>query len=321
MLQQIWYAILWVFGQIRNYDVEPKDDLILSPKEEREESQERQESTCSKEEIEPTEKEDQPKEPAPKEPGPSAGPKGVLLEPFDGPLDYIPKARYGKHGMYSVYGRPPKEKSNKEFPKARMTIEEDLPGIWNNSSGRLYVLSYMGPYLRESLRRCGILGVLSYFVQMGSYNHRRIRHQDGAPFSTHAWGAAVDFNTRDNRPRYRSPSWKDVERNKLQGPIPEARYGPIPPPFSRGWNKLWPKGVPYLAVLAFKSVGFEWGGDWGRHGWQKLVEAFGDNYDESTLDRQVPWIHEALTEWETITFIDPMHMQLKWERDRDDFQV
>jgi hypothetical protein len=319
MWMKIWYLILRILGKIQNHTTNPEDELTPSLEELHEEALEKQDEALEDRRI--ATEAPEVVEPPPPSLDKEIGVLSILKESFDGPLSTIPLTRYGARGVYTIYGRAPEETTNTQYPKAKMLIATGLPGRWNNSSGRLYVLAFMEPYLREALRRCGVLGVLEYFDKLGAYVHRQVRFDESAPLSLHSWGCAVDFNTSDNIVRYLSPTWKNASRVVIPGPSLVARYGPIPPPYSKIWKSLWPKGVPYKAVLAFKSVGFEWGGDWGRSKWEKLVEVYGEGYEESDLDYSQSWVKEAVDEWKTISFIDPMHVQLKWERDRPGFKV
>lgn len=192
------------------------------------------------------------------------------LPDFYGPLDDIPDNRTE---VYKTYGRAPKETENSNYPRAKMTVAENLPGTWN-SKPRLYMLEYMEPYLREALRRCDELGVLDYITKMGCYNHRNINYNPAKPLSYHSWGAAVD----------------------IEGDYNKIKRGNIPPPFSKQWIELYPDGIPYEMVLAFKSVGFTWGGDWNRSSWESLVKNEGVGYDSKGA------IYMSYT--------DPMHFQL-----------
>jgi len=178
---------------------------------------------------------------------------GDVLVPFWGPLDKIPKNRAE---VYEIYGRAPKDKNHKAFNKAEMTVAKNLPGHWNSSSHKLYILGVMEEYLREALRRCERLGVIDYIDSMGSYNHRHMRYDTAMPLSYHAWGAAVDINPDSNRVKYRK-AFKDVLTTPLQ-------------PFDAAWRAQYPNGVPKLLVKAFTSVGFTWGGDWGNKDFSKV---------------------------------------------------
>lgn len=188
------------------------------------------------------------------------------------------------YAVYQTYGRPPKETdSHLEYRKAVLVTAKNLPGTWNSNSKKLYVHEDMEPFLREALNRCEELGVLSYIEKLGSYNHRRMRHDKDAPLSLHSWAIALDINASDNFPVYRS---------KVN----------CPPPFSKDWLKLYKKGMPYELVMAFKSVGFAWGGDWGNDEWQKFVEAHGVGYDHNSVG--------SPQDWRKVKYVDPMHFEL-----------
>lgn len=215
-----------------------------------------------------------------------------ILDPFklpifEGPLDKFPQNRVE---VYEIYGRPSKgvDKTKftggmdcSKFPKAKMHVAENLPGNWN-SKPRLYMLSCMEAYFREALRRCDELGVLDYITKIGCYNHRNINFDSNKPLSYHSWGSAVDINGGSNK----------------------IKRGKIPPPFSRQWIELYPNGVPFQLVLAFKSVGFTWGGDWNNESWIEWIRMFGIGYDAPD-DNNWP------KGWKGFGYTDPMHFELK----------
>jgi hypothetical protein len=206
----------------------------------------------------------------------------VIGSPFHGALVKIPKNRTE---VYQIYGRPVKDTTHASFPKAKMVTAENLPGSWNNAKPdkcRLYMLGYMEEYLREALSRSRRLGVLDGIETMGAYNHRHQRHDPDLPLSYHSWGCAVDINSPANRAKYKS----NVK---------------IHPPFSRQWMDLYPDGVPWELVLAFKSVGFTWGGDWGYGAWREHVLKLGAGYDAAKVDNPT---------WKNVTYVDPMHFEL-----------
>jgi hypothetical protein len=204
----------------------------------------------------------------------------IWSRPFKTDLPRLPKDR---QEVYEIYGRPPEQPKTDSIAKykvAKLSTVKGLPGRWNDSSGKLYVLEYLAPYLREALDRSGKLGVLNYILKMGAYNYRPIRHSPGAPLSFHSWAAAVDINSSDNKA--------------------VTKKGSFPAPFSKGWMKFYPHGVPYELVRCFTSVGFAWGGDWGYNGWVDVVKKHGVGYDDSL----------APADWKKVTFVDPMHFEL-----------
>jgi hypothetical protein len=121
-----------------------------------------------------------------------------------------------------------------------MTTAKNLPGSWNNSSGKLYMHKLFEPYLREALRRCRATNTLDEIVTMGCYNFRHQRHDKARPLSYHSWGIAVDINSL---------------RNKAVNIAAPRPWGPQ-------WMEIWPLGVSEGLVAAFESVGFSWGGRW-----------------------------------------------------------
>ena len=208
------------------------------------------------------------------------GSRHDVLVDFDGPLEKIPSKR---SEVYEIYGRAPKDTNpaHRRWPKAKMVVSKNLPGRWNNGSGKLYTLAYMAPYLREALSRCERLGVLNSIETMGSYTHRHVRHNKSNPLSYHSWGAAIDINPKDNRAFLKS------------------KIGEIAPPFSQSYLNRWPKHLPLEVVLAFKSVGFAWGGDWGHDDWEDKARLLGSGY-----------ISAPPEDWGNVGFYDPMHFEL-----------
>jgi hypothetical protein len=161
---------------------------------------------------------------------------------FDGPLKSIPK---GRKGMVEVYGDPSvtytskgTAKVSREFARKLHTVPADmLPGL----SRRLYMHRAVSPYFREALRRAQLVAPDYKFERVGCFNPRHMRHDKSRPLSDHTWAVAFDINSSKNRARYRKPT--------------------DPEPFEPGWEKY--SDLPEAVVLAFKSVGFQWGGDWG----------------------------------------------------------
>jgi hypothetical protein len=204
-------------------------------------------------------------------------------EPFDGPLEIIPGSR---NKVFEIYGRAPKDKNPAhvaKWPKAKMTTAKNLPGSWNSGKGKLFMLAYMEDYLREALRRCDSLDVLNSIERMGCYSHRHIRHNTANPLSYHSWGAAVDINPKDN---------KAISKKKQQ----------VAPPFSKQYLKVWPNHLQLKVVRAFQSVGFAWGGDWGKTDWYEWVKKHGIGWDADNIQ----WPDD----WRRVTFFDPMHFEL-----------
>jgi len=214
----------------------------------------------------------------------------ALFERFYG-TDIVPGNRTE---LYAIYGRAPKEEKHEEFQKCKMTTVKGLPGQWNNGSGKLHVATYVEPYLKEALRRADLLGQLKGVERIGSYNHRHIRHDPNMPLSYHSWGAAVDIDPTKNSSKYRAKNWDA-----------KMKRGPVPPPFSKQWQELWPTGVSYSIVRIFKACGFTWGGDWGKDDWDVFIQSHGVGYDASK-------IVGTFTEesWNNVSYIDPMHFEL-----------
>jgi len=267
----------------------------------------------------------------------------MMARPFETPLPEIPSRRYPLldangniliHGVYSIYGRPPKETTNRKYPKARLRIYDGLPGHWNDGSHRLYVEESMGIHLRQALR-CAedleerlqqLLGksypVLSAIDKMGSYNHRPIRHKEGNEYSYHSWAIAADLNPARNRGISKHHIWqkrgtRTVNGKKQSAWLPcqphQADRGPIDTvlPFSAQWYAIYPDSLPYELIVCFQSVGFAWGGDWGRSAWHAVVRKFGTRYHQENIAvSQSKEFETAAKEWSTIDFTDPMHVEL-----------
>lgn len=271
----------------------------------------------------------------------------MLNRPFDGPLDKLPVRRYSKTvkradgseveylGVYDVYGRAPKEKGNKKYPKAKLKVHENLSGDWNNNKPRLYMEIHVGEYFREGLARCaefeertsGIIGkvykVLSYLYSIGAFSHRHIRHNLANQLSYHSWALAFDQNPGWNRAVPKHHKWqKRIKRNGkavwINCPKNVATRGPIHRilPYSKQFFEVWPKAAPLELFIAFTSVGFSCGMNWGRMKWLEVVRKHGIGYDQNEVkDTREFW--EAMNEWKSSSFADGMHYELtnrgEWE--------
>lgn len=163
----------------------------------------------------------------------------VSFEPFEGPLERIPRNRTE---VYQVYGNPGVGEVDKRWARANMVTAEYLPGRWSKS-GRLYVHRLAEPYLREALRRARAAQCLDEIGQLGCYSFRHQRHDTARPLSYHSWGIAIDINSGQNAGR-------DFERGKA------------PEPFSALWRRYWPDGITAELVRCFETVGWSWGGRW-----------------------------------------------------------
>jgi hypothetical protein len=110
---------------------------------------------------------------------------------------------------------------------------------------KLYVHEQAAPYLVDALRRCIEAGVEDEIRSLGCYNHRRIRHSHdpAAPFSYHAFAAAVDINPRENRLKWPT---KPIES------------------FGLRWRWHWPRGLSRTLVECWEAAGWTWGGRWTR---------------------------------------------------------
>lgn len=265
----------------------------------------------------------------------------IIDRPFDSQLATLPTRRYSRRtklanggekvelGVYDVYGRAPKESGNKKFKKAQLKVFEDLPGKWNKGKPRLYMEIHVGEHFREGLARAGeleeritaLLGeqydVLSYPYSIGAYSHRHIQHNPEKALSYHSWAIAFDQNPGWNRGINYAATWiKPVKKNGKVVWVPAtpvtAKKGPVNTvlPFSKQYYEIFPKSVPFEFVLAMKSVGFSWGGDWGRSAWHEVVRKFGVGYDmEDPKVKNDRVFLEAMNEWESMRYFDGMHFE------------
>jgi len=330
MIAAIWNLILKIFGAIENPQKPTEEDIPVLPEKVPVESPP---TEASGEVVTPA----PPVEPS--EPEPSEWKlrwdlmMEVLYRPFDGPLDALPSRRYPKEGelsVYGVYGRPSNDTGNKQFPKANLKVHENLPGNWNNDRPRLYMENRAGIYFREGLSRCeeleartsSIMGivykVLSYLTKIGAYSPRHIRHNKSNPLSYHSWAFAFDQNMEMNRGVSKHHKWQ--RKVKINGKIkwipctPNiADRGPIHTilPFSKQYFEVYPDSMPLELFIAFISVGFSCGMNWGRMEWLHLVRDFGIGYDQNDQAiNSTDAFKRAMGEWESIDFVDPMHYEL-----------
>jgi hypothetical protein len=265
----------------------------------------------------------------------------MLDRPFDGPLSELPVRRYTKTtklanggekvalGVYDAYGRAPKETGNKKYPKAKLKVHEDLPGKWNKNRPRLYMEVSVGEYFREGLSRCGeleeriseILGeqfdVLSYMYSIGAFSHRHIRHNKANQLSYHSWALAFDQNAKENRGVTKHSKWqRKVKKNGKTTWVDctpdRAGRGPVDRvmPYSKQFYEVWPKAAPLELFIAFTSVGFCCGMNWGRMKWLEVVKKHGVGYDQNDPKIGPAEMAEALKEWSTHSYYDGMHYEL-----------
>jgi hypothetical protein len=163
-----------------------------------------------------------------------------VADTFEGPLDSIPS---GRRESREIYGVPGHGQLNKKWARENMHTAKGLPGIWNRRSGKIYCHNLAEPYIREALRRCEVAGVLDQIQRLGCFNFRHQRHDSSRPLSYHAFGIALDLNSRDNS-------------------VKRYRRGEAPEPWSDEWMRVWPNGVSRELVDIFESLGFSWGGRW-----------------------------------------------------------
>ena len=160
----------------------------------------------------------------------------------DGPLAGI--VIRNRADMYRVLGNPGVGKADKKWERANIVElhgAKAMPGV----PGRWYfkVHRLIEPNMREAFRRAAIACPEYEIERAASYVFRHMRHDPKMPLSDHAWGAAVDVDPALNKAITFKP-------NKT------------PKPWSAAWMNLWPSGLPRGFVDAFKSCGFQWGGDW-----------------------------------------------------------
>jgi len=161
--------------------------------------------------------------------------------PFDGPLDKIPQ---GRKEMVEVYGDPDviftgkRVRVSRKFGRLLHTIPSNrIPGYHR----RLYMHRLASAAFVESMRRSRLVAPDYEFKRIGCFSPRFQRHDPTRPLSDHTWGIAFDVNASENRAFYRKP------------------HDPLP--FEEGWRGR--SDLPLSVVLAWESVGFDWGGRWG----------------------------------------------------------
>lgn len=191
---------------------------------------------------------------------------GIPAGLFDGPLEKIPSNRAE---VYRVFGDPgPVARPDKKWRKSNIIEVRDLPGIPRKWYFKVHRLAE--PYLREGLRRAA--SVSDYIVKRaGGFVHRHVQHDPGRPLSLHAFGVAIDID----------PGLNGAKR------FPR---GCVPEPWTDEWHLVWDDGVDRPFVEAMESVGFTWGGCWGKSGGDFLARA------------------------KAISYVDPMHFELRLRR-------
>jgi hypothetical protein len=187
----------------------------------------------------------------------SAEDRFKILSADYGPSKLVPK----RDRVIEVYGDPtggnPKATKPSFAWEARfMTALRRLPGAWNNADEpdepKLYVHTFMAPYLLEALTRLDDAGLIHEIETIGCLNFRRMRHSKDpeVDLSYHSWGVALDINATKNFGVY--------HKTKFQS----SRHRPVGAPWSKDWKAIWPHGLSEEVVTAFESVGFRWGGRW-----------------------------------------------------------
>lgn len=296
--QRLWLLLLTLFNRIENHTKrEPAEPHNPVQDVQRQVEQAQQEAKLLEEDIQTAQEAD-------------AFPVPWQLPLLRSIADGYPKhtVSANRETFYKTYGRPMKvkDKALAIYPKTKAHVEEDLPGTWNHNKPRLYMMTAMVPRFRMWLQTLVLLGLLHTIKTIGCFNTRRIQFKGkGAPWSFHASAAAIDVNDAHNKARHAQDD------------------APLPMPFSKEWVALYPKGLDFWTVCSLKMLGFEWGGDWGRHKWMYLVFRYGVGYDLRALARNLPdnalgryFCDEAVAEWRTCTYTDPMHAQFAHERKR-----
>ncbi len=167
----------------------------------------------------------------------------MTFQPFDGPEAKRPANRADEHKLFGNPSSSDPMKPSPAWERANL-IECHGKNAMPGAVARFYFKTHriVEPYAREAFRRCEEAAP-GYVERAASYVYRRIRHRASGPLSYHAYGAAIDINSDDNRAR-------------------EFEPGHYVEPWSPAWLKLWPHGMPPVIVEAFESCGFSWGGRW-----------------------------------------------------------
>lgn len=169
----------------------------------------------------------------------------IKVEPFKGGLEKIP---VGLKERDEVYGQPilsvgagNRFKVDRAFAKNLGIVPASSFG---NYSRRIYMHRKAAPYFIEAMRRAAIRCPGWGPKRIGCFNPRRMRHSSNprVPFSDHTYGIAFDIDPSKNR------AWS------------RKKYPNRPGPFEDGWEEY--SDIPRGVILAFESIGFEWGGRW-----------------------------------------------------------
>jgi hypothetical protein len=167
-------------------------------------------------------------------------------EEFNGGLDKIP---VGLKEREEVYGVPILQiranntwNVDRKFAKNLFTVSSSEFVSYVRD---LYVHRKVAPYFVEALRRAQDVCPEWKPKRIGCFNPRRMRHSKNprVPLSDHTWGIAFDIDSKTNRAwsRKRFPNRQHI-------------------PFAPGWDEN--SDIPEGVVLAFESLGFDWGGRW-----------------------------------------------------------
>lgn len=162
---------------------------------------------------------------------------------FDGPLERVPQNRTE---VYKIFGNPGTGAVDGAWEKTNILTTRDMPGIpskWYFQCHRL-----VEPYMREGLRRARLAAPDYTIARAASFVFRHQRHDPSRPLSYHSWGIAIDIDA-------------DINFAKQF-----ASAAAVPKPWSPEWLQIWPGGVTQPFVEAMESVGFFWGGHWGKGG-------------------------------------------------------
>jgi hypothetical protein len=165
--------------------------------------------------------------------------------PFHGGLERIPVGLAERDACYGdpkvSIGASNRLKVSREYARNLATVAASrIP----NYHRRVYMATKAAPYFIEAMRRAQEACPDWTPKRIGCFNPRRMRHSSDprTPLSDHTYGIAFDIDSGQNR------AWS------------RKKHPERPQPFKEGWDEF--SDIPEGVVLAFESVGFEWGGRW-----------------------------------------------------------
>jgi len=162
-----------------------------------------------------------------------------------GELEKIPA---GLREREEVYGQPNVSISTGNRFKVSRAFAKNLGTIpahtFTQYSNRIYCHLLVHPYVKEAMRRAFEVCPLWRPRKIGCFNPRRMRHSKNprVPLSDHTWAIAFDIDPKQNR------AWS------------RKKHPDRPQPFTENWSDF--SDIPEGVILAWESVGFEWGGRW-----------------------------------------------------------